>query len=241
MEHDSENVGCGLPNFLSDPVFRTLFLVDFDNVVPGAVEILLHDVQGFMLKVLFTFLDDGMADFPRLVSCARADVQRIVQKIHKNTADVLHAILESERASVLTLDESGYERLLKEMQDVAGQGGPEQDTSEIWLFAAVGIKRAEVAQIGHVLRDNPRIFHMQTSLAAYSKLVYRQLYDRIAKLCKLTFQTYLRKEIYETLLSKDIDFIRTNMQQDPKLVRERQHLEASIKRLEACLVKIDAL
>jgi hypothetical protein len=41
-------------------------------------------------------------------------------------------------------------------------------------------------------------------------------------------------------LSKDIDFIRTNMQQDPKLVRERQHLEASIMRLEACLVRIDA-
>ena len=49
-----------------------------------------------------------------------------------------------------------------------------------------------------------------TTLSSSSKLVYGQLYDCIAKLCKLAFQTYLRKEIYETLLNKDIDFIGTN-------------------------------
>jgi hypothetical protein len=239
-EHDEENLGCGLPNFLSDPVFRTLFLAEFDEVIPGAVQVLLRDVRDFMQKVLFRFVEDVMAEFPRLLSTVRADVQAIVQRAHNEAACLLHAILESERSCALTLDESGYERLLMEMHHIAEgkQGSP---ATGIWLGDLIGIEKSKVQGISKMIKEQPRVFNMQTSLAAYSKLVCRQLYDRIAKLCKLIFETRLLEQMHESMRGKDIDFIRVNMQQDQKLVFERKQVENSIRRLESCLMTIEAL
>ncbi len=79
-EQDAENHGIRLPNFLSDPVFRTLFSAEFERVAPRAVEDLLSNVRDYMLQVLSRFVTDGMVEFQRLAITVQGDVQRIVTR-----------------------------------------------------------------------------------------------------------------------------------------------------------------
>ena len=245
-EQDAENHGIGLPNFLSDPVFRTLFSAEFERVVPRAVEYLLSNVRDYMLKVLSRFVTDGMVEFPRLAITVQGDVQRIVTEAHAAATKLLDAVLQSEINCVLTLDESGYERLLDEMREVAVKPLALPQETSTWGLGSrfetlLGIKKAKIAAIKNVQTNSPRIFHMQISLAAYSTLLHRQILDRVAKLCKLFFEVQLQQQVRDSLSGKGIDFIQSHMLQDPKIAQERRHVENSIKRLETCLQALESL
>jgi len=241
-ERDAENQGVGLPNFLSDPVFRALFVAEFEKVMPRAVQQLLQDVRDYMLSVLTRFVGDSMVDFPRLVSSVQADVQRIVHSAHENARGLLDAVLESEIACVLTLDEPGYEKLLNEMREFAEDDNSIKDQIKNMFHCSVfGIGSDQILAIRTTMKDKPRVFHMQTSLAAYSTMMRRQILDRVAKLSKLCFEVHLQAQVRESLMMKEIEFIRSHMLQDPKLALERKYIENSIRRLEACLSALETL
>lgn len=243
-ELDSETRGVVLPNFLSDPVFRTLFVAEFEKVVPKAVERLLHDVRDYMLKVLTRFVRESMADYPRLVSNVELDLLRLVQERHEAAEKFVDALLESESSCILTMDEVTYGKLVNAITDIVGKDDAPEDML-FWfvdLFGTGSTKANKIQSIRNVMTARPRIFNMQISLAAYSTLVHRQIVDRVTKNCKLLFEVKLPKHLREFLLNKgEMDFIRDVMQQDPKLVHERKHLDSSIERLKSCLATLAML
>ena len=72
-------------------------------------------------------------------------------------------------------------------------------------------------------------------------MMRRQILDRVAKLSKPCFEVHLQAQVRESLMMKEIEFIRSHMLQDPKLALERKYIENSIRRLEACLSALETL
>jgi len=237
-EQDAENRGCSLPNFLSDPLFCTLFLAEFDRVVPKALDKLVMAIKNYIVKVITKFIADSMNDFPRLVPAVTAQLHETVQEHHQQLDTLLRAILDSERSCVTTLDESGYEKMLEEINTIVDKG---RDPGVPLFGGFVNIVPSQVLGIGRLRAEKPRIFRMQTSLAAYSKLMQRQLLVSVAKLCNLFFVSKVQAKLSESLLSQDMEFISANMTQDVKIIQERKGLQNSVVRLENCLKKLEAL
>lgn len=242
-EQDSENRGCSLPNFLSDPVFRLLFLREFEAAVPPAVWALVARIREYISKVVCKFVADVMADFPRLVSGSQGEVRQLIRAQHDGARAHLGFVLDSQK-SIGTLDEVGYTKLLDEMNKVTQNfvdGHADATSVGRWTeyLLSFGIQSDKFAPLTQLRKDKPRIFNMQISLAAYTQLIQRQLLDHVTKLCYLFFVEQLRCALADTLYAKDTEFIRSVLQQDPKTVYLRKSLELSIERLTRSLETLD--
>ncbi|CAD7937885.1 unnamed protein product [Amoebophrya sp. A25] len=247
-EQDKENRGCGLPNFLSDPVFRLLFNESFEATAPTAVWSLAEKVHEYMTRTVCRLVADVAGrDFPRLHQSLQSEVMELTEELLQTLRTHLEAVLDSERGCVLTLDEPGFQKLIDEMNLIVNASSSRESNYNGWLqyLASFGIKNMEDSTRQQQLRDlrtnKPRIFHMQVSLAAYTKLVQRQLFDRVAKLCQLFFVSRFQERFDETLTTKDLDFVIGNMQQDRRTVERRRQAETSLKRLKRCRETLDSL
>ena len=229
-EQDAENRGCSLPNFLSDPLFRTLFLAEFDRV-PKALDKLVMAIKNCIVKVITKFIADSMNDFPRLVPAVTAQLHETVKEQHQQLDTLLRAIFDSKRSCVT-------EKMLEEMNTIVDKG---RDPRVPLFGGFVNIVPSQVLGIGPLRAEKPRIFRMQTSLAAYCKLMQRQLLVSVAKLCNLFFVSKVQAKLSESLLSQDMEFISANMTQDVKIIQERKGLQNFVVRLENCLKKLEAL
>lgn len=241
-KQDLESRGCSLPNFLSDPVFRLLFLKEFETAVPPAVWTLMNKVHEYISKVLNRFVADTMADFPRLVGSVQTEVRNVVQKQYDEARAHVGFLLRSQKVYMGTLDESGYVKLIDEMSQLT-RGGLAEQTLQVCKasLASFGIVSDNLSELTALMRDKPRIFNMQISLAAYTKLVQRQLMDQVTKTCYLLFVEDLRLAFTDSLTCKGIDFVSPLMRQDRKVTDRRRLLESSLGRLKRSLETLEVI
>ncbi len=238
-EQDSENRGGCLPNFLSDPVFTTLFVQEFEKVMPVATAKLLTNIREYLLKVLKQFVSEVMAGFPRLETSIKSDVESIVEDAYEVTDNMLGFMFTSETAFTTTLDEANYEKIVDTMESIVKTGKSATDAE--WPGKTLGISVQQVLGLQTVHEQNPRAFKIQCSLAAYSGLVHHQLFDRVVKMSRFFIVTQMLEALKAELRAKDMDFITANTIQDPQVVMKRERLVKSIERLDKCRRTLDGV
>ena len=255
---DSENKGTSLPNFLSTPVFRQIFLEELEEAFDEPLEDVVRACQELMEQVMGKLSEHHAKEFPKIVTFLLGETKDLVQQQAELGAEKCRDMM-SMQAHIFTQNEADYvdcvKKVEKQIEECEGDRNRFQEFLGT-LFGSTGQlagasqnrkqKWEKAFELAELQRTKPRVFQMQTSLQAYTDMVHNRLLDGIPQMLHMQLVDLLNQQLpmlFERACKRagpggEQQLLEAYLQEDVGVRNARGQLEVSLRRLIASEEKL---
>eukprot|EP01113_Clastostelium_recurvatum_P038279 TRINITY_DN5709_c0_g1_i1.p1 TRINITY_DN5709_c0_g1~~TRINITY_DN5709_c0_g1_i1.p1 ORF type:complete len:670 (-),score=121.19 TRINITY_DN5709_c0_g1_i1:8-2017(-) len=199
----AENMGVGLPNFLSHPALQQLVTAEIHKL-RSPCEALINDATSFMTRAVEDVGHRYFEHTERLLPLVMAELSTCIEKTKSKIDKRISQTLEIEENSVFTLSPYYLDLTKRINASIALHKNPPASTSVATVSlnpAAVSISDVTVDLTSLVrapVADQPTV-EMQISVYAYWQVVYKRVVDQVALDIRHYFGCLVRRDMYDHL------------------------------------------